>query len=113
VDSPKIKQYQFKPLRDDQTVEKVLQIWTMGRYFKNSHAKSLVLIEVLTSKGEKVIFSRVDVVHGHFRQEPDIGLGRATIDTEHGKAFHMLEYEPDVTQFKQIYCANYLALAID
>ena len=40
-------------------------------------------------------------------------LGRAVNDDQKSNDFHILDYEPDITTFKQVSCSDHAITAID
>ena len=94
----------FVTLRDGSTIKEVRKVW-MTENFEAARPKNrFALIEALTSYNQVVICSSGVC---------DDNLGRAVTENEKKGDFHLLDYEPEMTEFVQISVDAHAAVGID
>ena len=100
-------------LRDNSTLKKVINIWQTHNVHDNYGR--INLIEAITSDDLTVICSASDVKPDpkNKKKEANKRLGRSVCEDEKEGDFHILDYEPDLTSFKQVSCSDHAITAVD
>ena len=95
-------------LRDQSTLKKVINVWQTYGMWNDSDRISL--IEAETSYGQTVFCSSSRAKNN---SDMKLRLGRAVTEEQKAEDFHILDYEPDMTTFKQVSCSEFSITAVD